>query len=626
MKQQTQPEPRPFSIRPDGGRSIARGMFGTAERLLGLQELERIYERCRGAGGGGREFVHEVLRDLDVSWSCSWGSLERIPETGPVVVVANHPYGGLEGLVLLDMLLSRRPDAKVLANYLLARVRPLAELMFFVDPFGRSSSTRANFAAMRSCLRHLRGAACLGMFPSGEVSHLHLRRRAVVDPGWSENVARLVRAAEATVVPVFFDGRNSNLFQLLGVINPALRTALLPRELLRRRRREITFRVGNPIPFDAVAKLEEPWRLTAYYRLRTDILRGAKPVDSAQDPLRGHAEITIGESGAASSVPIIDPQEPELIERELALLSDDRCLSRQGRCAVFYALASEIPVTLREIGRLREEAFRAVGEGTGAECDLDPFDDDYLHLVLYNSEQREIIGAYRMGRTDQILPRRGVKGLYTATLFRIKPRLFQELGPSLEFGRSFVRFDRQRSHTALFLLWKAIAQYVRLHPEYRVLFGPVSISSRYRSVSRELMAAFLAANNHEADYSRLIRPRNPMRNDPTRRNGSHARPIDMAQASVVVDDLKDLSKIIAEIEEEHQGVPILLKHYLKLGARILGFNVDPTFGDCVDGLIYVDLTRTESGILTRYMGAEGYREFLAYHGMELPEEPVTSKS
>jgi putative hemolysin len=276
---------------------------------------------------------------------------------------------------------------------------------------------------------------------------------------------------------------------------------------------------------------------------------------------------------------------------------------------VYFAAAHEIPQLLREIGRERERTFREVGEGTGRELDLDVFDRSYLHLFVWSRANRELVGAYRIGRSDDLLREQGLGGLYTSTLFAYKPRLFESMGPALEMGRSFIRPEYQRSYVGLLLLWKGIGQLVQREPRYATLFGPVSISADYRSASQRLLVAFLEQNRYVHEWSRWVRPRCPAGRELHR--GLPFGPGRLA-------DLEDVSSFISEIEADQKGVPILLRQYLKLGGRLLGFNVDPDFSNVLDVLIMVDLRRTDEKILARYMGREGASAFLAHH--RLPEE------
>jgi len=304
---------------------------------------------------------------------------------------------------------------------------------------------------------------------------------------------------------------------------------------------------------------------------------------------------------AADIVPAIPKS---LLKAEVEALPSDQLLAASGNFTVHSARAGQMPWCLQEIGRLRELTFRAAGEGTGKASDIDLFDTYYLHLFVWDAKAEAIVGAYRMGLADEILARYGKRGLYTQSLFKYGPRVLRTLNPAIELGRSFVRTEYQRNFAPLLLLWRGIGRFVARSPRYAVLFGPVSISNSYEPLSRRLIVDYLKANSIEAGLARHVKPRRPFR----------ARgPADGAELSGLA-GIEELSRAVERIEPDHKGVPILLKHYLKLGGRVLGFNTDDQFGDALDGLILVDLRTSDPRVLARYMGEEGAAGFLAYHG------------
>lgn len=277
---------------------------------------------------------------------------------------------------------------------------------------------------------------------------------------------------------------------------------------------------------------------------------------------------------------------------------------------------------MREIGRLREITFRAGSEGTGKASDIDQFDAHYLHLFIWNEDKSEVVGAYRLGLTDEILTKQGIKGLYTSTLFRYGQRFLDKISPALELGRSFVRVEYQKNYVPLLLLWKGICQIVATNPKYRYLFGPVSINKDYSGASSQLIVSFLKMTSYVPSLAKYVRPKTPLRSEPVA--GWNA-----ATALSFVRDIDDVSELIAAIGEPEtaqpgqaelstpKAVPVLLKQYLRLGGKLIGFNIDHSFGDCLDGLILVDLTITEPSLLRRYMGKEGVEAFYNYHRKEM---------
>jgi putative hemolysin len=604
----TTPSDSLFALRPSFGGALVRGLADLAQpvlsRLLSLGPIETLYRNLPGGLAPGA-FIDAVLEAMGVRIRVAAEEVARIPATGPVMVVANHPFGGLEGLVLAKMLLSVRPDARIMANFLLSRIPELRGLFVFVDPFGGRTAAGRNVHSLRECLGVLQDGGLLAMFPGGAVSRPRLEngRLTVADPAWSHAVAWLIRKTQATVVPVHFSGRNSWLFQVLGLAHPLARTAMLPREFLNKRNRTVTARVGRPVTHDRLTRLpacqdatDADTCITRYLRLRTTLLRDRPNRPRRLPPLFPPRSVSRRES-------LITPVSPVLMADELARLPEQAVLLTSGEFAVIEAKAADIPLTLKEIGRLREMTFRKVGEGTGKACDLDAFDSHYRHLFLWNTEKCEVAGAYRIGRTDELLAARGPRGIYTSTLFVLKSRFFDRIGPALEMGRSFVRPEYQKSYAPLLLLWKGLARVVAREPRYRVLFGPVSISNTYKNASRRLMASYFEGKDTGSGLARLVRPKTPLRGQTW-----------LARAAKsLVSDLDDLLTLIDDIEADDKGIPVLLRQYLKLGGKLLAFNVDRDFANALDGLIVVDLLDADPRQLERYMGKEGLVAFTAYH-------------
>lgn len=561
------------------------------ERALGLTHLSRRYSN-RPPGIEGEAFLAWTLRELGIEVKVSEADLARIPKSGPAIVVANHPFGAIEGIAIAQALAPVRADLKILANFLLGRIPEIRRFFVFVDPFARDGSTAANARSLREALHHLRGGGLLVVFPAGEVASFRPRTLSVADPTWSPAVAGLARCAGAAVVPIFIPGRNRALFHAAGLIHPALRTAMLPRAFLARAGKALELRVGTPVTAARLAELEGDDAAIAYLRDRTEILaeRGASVIQPRRTPVEAR--------------PVVPPVAPAKLAAEIEALPADALLTASDELQVFVARAEAIPGIVREIGRLREVTFRDVGEGTGREIDLDVFDGAYLHLFLWDRARQQIAGAYRLGPTDEILPEAGVAGLYTASLFKYDPRLFAAMGPALEMGRSWIRTEHQKSYAGLMLLWKGIGEYVGRNPRYATLFGPVSISAEYRALSQRMIVAFLERNRKLTAWADWVRPTHPFREK--RRPGAPRGPAHLS-------DLEEVSRFISEIEADQKGVPVLLKQYLRLDGRLLGYNVDPEFANVLDVLIAVDLRVSPRKALQRYMGAANVERFLAFH-------------
>lgn len=584
-------EARVFSLEATFTDPLRQSLFtllkAPLEKLLSFSELERLYAIARNRGDG--DFIDALLMALGVDIDVAANDLARIPRTGPVLVVANHPYGGIEGIALLAMLRRVRPDVRVMANFMLNRIPEMREHIIPVDPFDNANALKRNVGPLRETVRHLTEGGMIGIFPSGEVSSVDLATMTVEDPQWSETVARIARKHGIPVLPVYFDGSNGAAFQIAGLVHPRLRTAMLPREFARSSGRVLRTRIGKVIQPLAYEQYATDRELVDFLRVRTYLLKN-----------RGAPQPMAAESSRPGLVAVAPAGDHALLRDEVAKLADNR-LCGSGELSVYAAHASKIPNVLYEIGRQREIAFREVAEGTGRAIDLDRFDEHYVHLFVWNATAGEVVGAYRLGQTDRILKRFGVEGLYTHTLFAYDEELMARLGPALEMGRSFVRSSYQKQYASLLLLWKGIGQYVARHPHYRSLFGPVSINNAYTSMSRQLIAAFLTTNATVPDLQKLVKPRTPLQRTPN-----------VIATSRVVKDIDQVSELISELEADQKGLPVLLRQYLKLGGKLLGFNVDNDFGEVLDGLIVVNLDETEPRILEKYLGREQSAAFSRY--------------
>jgi putative hemolysin len=566
----------PFSLDPQSslaGRAaafVARPLF---DWVAGFGELRTLYSAL--PPGSDETFPERALEALSIDLSATASDLAQIPVDGPVIVAANHPHGALDGLVVAALVRRVRPDARLLANVVLSRIPELRSLCFFVDPFGSPGAEARSLGGLRAAHLWLRRGSALIMFPAGEVTHGGNSRRTRTERSWSPTIGRLASATKASIVPAFIEGENSRLFYAAGHVHPWLRTALLPRELLRARRSRVCVRFGG-----AHAIEERPAFATSRAQAAVAELARACRQDSADEKAGG---------GSAT------------VKAEVARLPCEATLVESGRFQVYCASASQIPVTLEEIGRLRAVSYRAAGEGTGTNIDLDDFDRHYLHLFAWDHEEARVVGAYRIGRTDRIVADRGVTGLYTRTLFQYDRELMEALAPALELGRSFVRPEYQRNYQALLLLWRGIGQFVVRNPEYRVLFGPVSISARYCDASHALLTAFLEQNHLDASLSRMVVP-------------LHPRPTTIVPGVCTIpSDLASADRLVTRFESDGKGMPVLLRQYLKLNARAIGFSVDPRFGQVVDALMAVDLTGVNPAILRRYFGEVGLAEYLRTH-------------
>ncbi|MEH0699477.1 lysophospholipid acyltransferase family protein [Vibrio owensii] len=560
-----------------------------AEWATGLNQLDKFYAQ-RPVNADTKTFLRFTLDILGIDYRIAHGSLDSVPKQGATVIVANHPLGCVEGVILAELLLMVRDDIQILANQYLKTVPELDQLFIGVDVFEGKDAVKSNMKALRAANKHLASGGLLLVFPAGEVSQLvDAKQQRLEDKAWSRSVSSLIRKNKATTVPVFISGQNSKRFYMAGKIHPLLRTLMLGRELLNKQAQTIDLSFGQAIKFKELHTLSDD-QVVNYLRLNTYLLnretQSVKPSSSSERLSPIAAGLSVG----------------ELLE-ELNSLPKESKLLTSGDFDVYCTESQNIPSLLHEIGRLRELNFRQVGEGTGLAIDIDHFDHDYLHLFVWDRENQCLVGAYRLGLVDQLIEKRGVAGLYSRTLFNYDQRFIDQMGKSIEMGRSVIAQQYQKSMSALLLLWKGIATFVHQNPDYTHLFGPVSISNDYSDTARQLLAQSMTLHHYDSNCAEYVTPSNPL--------PEHHRDWNTSMLTAL-GDLQLLSRVIARIDEG-KGVPVLLRQYLSLNGKLVCFNVDPAFNNALDGLITVDLRDVQEKTLARYMGREQTHEYLTYH-------------
>jgi putative hemolysin len=578
-----------------------------ARPFLPIRRLDRIYAGALARPEGN--VFDGILQEMAVEYSVCPGDLKNVPLEGPSIVFANHPFGMLDGILMASLLLRLRPDVKLLANQLLGCMEELSKNCILVDNMMGEGHEEANRRGIREALDWVKQGHMLIVFPAGEVASWSRHHHRVVDPQWNRNMARIARMTGAKSVPAFISGTNSVGFHLAGLINPRLRTLFLPHELINKRGRRMEIRIGAPVEGETLKAIHDDDKAI-------DLLRWNSSLLSLRDRI-GSPRTRFFTGKWQPKHAVAPAEDPAVLLRELEGLPANALLESAGKMRVYALSSRQAPRVVREIGRLREITFRASGEGTGKPRDLDRFDAYYTHLVLWNDERQEIAGAYRICNVQNVLRRYGMRGLYTATLFRFQPKFFAKVGPALELGRSFVHLDYQRQYAPLLVLWKGIGSYIVQHPETPVLFGAVSISADYSVASREVLTSYLSAHSVDAELLKMLRPKNPPR--------AEAENVHEPEMFARVFSLDDISDWISMFESDGKGVPVLVRHYMKLGGKFLGFNVDAKFSDVLDGLLMVDLRQAKPELLARYLGKQGSVDFLRLHRGLGPKETRTQE-
>ncbi len=540
-------------------------------RVLRISALNKIYNNNKHKSD--LDFLNGVLEDCEIRFEIPEEDLKRIPKDGPFITISNHPLGGIDGILLLKLLLEKRADYKIIANFLLHRILPLKPYVMPVNPFENRKDAKSSVAGIKGALQHLKEGKPLGIFPAGEVS-TYQDGKLKVDKPWEEGAVRLIKKAKVPVIPIYFHAKNSQLFYILSKISDTLRTAKLPSEVISQNGRVIKVRVGKPISVSDQEAYPEIPQFYEFIRKKTYML--ANPFEKNKNILS-----TQNLKIPKPAKKITSQKNVEFFVKEVNALRDNKKrLLVSKNYEVFFANAREIPNLLHEIGRLREITFRDVGEGTNKSIDLDKYDKYYHHMFLWDCNANVLVGAYRMGLGGPIFKKYGINGFYVQTLFRIEPELFQMMENTIELGRAFIIQEYQQKPMPLFLLWKGIVHVTLRHPEYKYLMGGVSISNQFSDFSKSLMIEFMKSHYYDPYIAQYIHPKKEYK--VKLKDADKDFVFDATEA-----DLQKFDKVIDEIEPGALRIPVLIKKYVKQNARLVAFNVDPKFNNAVDGLMYI---------------------------------------
>lgn len=544
-------------------------------KVLKISTMNKIYDRNKHLSD--LEFLNAILDEFQIKFEIPEEDLKRLPKTGPYITVSNHPLGGIDGILLLKLMVEQDPDFKIIANFLLHRIEPLKPYVMPVNPFENHKDAKSSVTGIKDALRHLSDGKPLGIFPAGEVS-TYKDDKLVVDKPWEEGAMRLIKKAKVPVIPIYFHAKNSRLFYVLSRLSDTLRTAKLPSELLTQKDRVIKVRIGKPI---SVAEQEEHETLEAYtefIRIKTYML--ANPFEK-ETKLIDTANLNLNKITSRGPKDIATPAHLDKIMGEVAALrKGDYRLLQSKNYEVFFVSADKIPNILHEIGRLREITFREVGEGTNESLDLDQYDKYYHHMFLWDEETKQIAGAYRMGLGSEIYKKHGIDGFYLHDLFRFEPELYDMMSKSIEMGRAFIVKEYQQKPMPLFLLWKGIVHTTLRYPDHKFLIGGVSISNQFSDFSKSLMIEFMKSHYYDPYIAQYIHPKKEYK--VKLKDADKDFVFNEAEA-----DLNKFDKFIEEVEPGNLRLPVLIKKYIKQNARVVAFNVDPLFNNAIDGLMYI---------------------------------------
>jgi len=520
----------------------------------------------------GLDFVEQVLDYFNFGYQVSDRELERIPHQGRVVIIANHPIGSLDGLALLKMVHQIRPDVKVVANELLMAVDPIRKFLLPVNNMS-GNTARRDLDAINA---HLNRDGALIIFPAGEVSRLS--PQGVRDGRWRSGFVRIALASKSPILPIFVDARNSFLFYGTSLLFKPLSTLLLIKEMFAQTNKQLRFRIGEMIPYEHFAgnQLNQPAKVKLFKKHLYRLARNKRPL------FRTEAAIA-------------HPEDRSQLKRAI---SQCRRLGETPDNKAIYLYSGEPDsVIVRELGRLREVAFRTVGEGTGQRRDIDGFDSYYQHLLLWDERELEIVGAYRLTDTARVAAKWGAEGLYSHALFHYSEQMTPYLEQGLELGRSFVQ-PKYWGKRSLDYLWFGLGAFLADNPQYRYLFGPVTLSGTLPKAAKDLMIGFYRLYFGTGE-DQIARSRSPY---PTEDSSL------LAQQVFCGNDYKqDFMTLKHNLDNMGSAIPTLYKQYSELcepgGVRFLDFGVDPDFNNCIDGLVLVDLTQLKERKRQRYIGS-----------------------
>ncbi|GAA4241909.1 lysophospholipid acyltransferase family protein [Winogradskyella psychrotolerans] len=571
-------------------------------KVLNISTLNKIYNRNKHLSNV--EFLDAILDEFQIKFEIPEEDMKRLPKEGPYITISNHPLGGIDGILLLKLMIEQRSDFKIIANFLLHRIEPLKPYIMPVNPFEGRKDAASSIAGFKNAILHLKEGHPLGVFPAGEVS-TYRDGKLVVDKEWEAAAMKLIQKAEVPVVPIYFHAKNSRLFYRLSKLSDTLRTAKLPSELLTQKRRVIKVRVGKAISVKDQKEHPSLPEFSEFLRRKTYMLSKTfedkpKILDNIQSQLK------------VAKIPkrIVTPIAPKVMIAEVDKLRVSDCrLLESKNYEVFLASPKDIPNILREIGRLREITFREVGEGTNEAIDLDTFDAYYHQMFLWDNEKNVIAGAYRMGLGSKIFERFGIDGFYLQDLFRFEPELHKMMSQSIEMGRAFIIKEYQQKPMPLFLLWKGIVHTTLRYPEHKYLIGGVSISNQFSNFSKSLMIEFMKSHYYDPYVAQYVHPKKEFK--VKLQDADKDFVFDATEA-----DLNKFDKIIDEVEPGALRLPVLLKKYIKQNAKLVAFNVDPLFNNAVDGLMYIkiaDLPESTVRPVMEEFQAELERKFMDNH-------------
>lgn len=516
--------------------------------------------------------IDNFFKQLDITIQYNQQMLEHIPATGPFAIISNQPLGGLDALVLYSIIVQKRPDFKIVDN-IGSIQNPIFEKIFFKSYPFEDHKGAPNKSGIIQMYEHFKHEKSLGFFPAQQGSAYKFMKTHKIDGEWNTSIIGAIKYAEIPIIPVHIEHSEATMLEIAKRTYPVLQFSRFRFSFFKKKSFTLQCSIGTAISSKEQKKFSKDFGLTRYIRAHVYV-QAYKNIE-----IRDFFTI-LKQVNQAEPKPIIDGVPTSMLEQEIASIRKSDRLFSFKQFEVFCSSAVRIPFVMREIGRLRELTFRAIGEGTNNEIDIDEYDIYYEHLFIWDTTAKKVVGAYRIGKGNEIIKQYGKKGFYIHSLFKIQNSVLPMLSQSLELGRSFIVPEYQKHHHSLFLLWRGIVYFLLKNEEYRYLIGPVSISNSFTEISKSLIVSFVKSQHFHHTLAKQIRPRKDFK-VPKKLVGD-------IQALVEHVDIKKLDSVISSYEQDLR-IPVLLKKYLSLNAKIINFNIDPLFNNCLDGLILVDI-------------------------------------
>lgn len=546
---------------------LKKSLFKIAKKIVHEDSINNFL--TQNAHLKGFEFVDAVLDYFDFDYTVSSSDLQNIPTSGKVVIIANHPLGGLDALCLLRLISQVRQDVKIVANDFLAGFEALNSLIITIDNYKIKQSK----SDIKKIYDSLKNEEAVIIFPAGEVSRA--TTKGIKDPSWNKGFLNFAINSNAPILPIFLDAKNSKTFYTISVINKTFSTLLLSHEMFNKKSKRIAIKVGEIIPNENITPkgIDKKFLLNLYRKHLYALKKGNKSFFETQKAI-------------AHPVSRIDLLNELKKSKLIGQTSDNK--------KIYLYDYTDDSIVLKELGRLRELSFRKVGEGVNKKRDTDKYDIYYQHIILWDESELEIVGSYRIGNSDFILKNIGVKGFYSNNLFQYNEGFVPYLQNSIELGRSFVQ-PKYWGTRALDYLWFGIGAYLKNNPNIKYMFGPVSISATFPTIAKDMMIFYYS--HYYGQSENLVEAKVPY---------SYSNNLsEIKEIFDLNDKKKDFKFLKSTLSNIGVSIPTLYKQYSEIavedGIKFLGFNVDNDFSDCVDGFILVEVAKIKDSARQRYI-------------------------